>query len=219
MSEVNSLTRSQIIIVEPTSESVAVVSAGPIGPRGYTGPEGAPSTVPGPKGDTGDTGPQGQQGIQGIQGIQGEQGIQGPPGDGPGFMRVVQESRLTSNSAALGSGVTLTGMSCAFTPVSGRFYYGRMTLHATPSVSQFHTWQFRNGTVSGTIFGQAVLVQSNLTALYHDILLPLSNVPTGSEITVVLCASTNTGTVTINAASPTNALMQILERDGLYPNP
>lgn len=129
-----------------------------------------------------------------------------------GTPRVIQEAKLAANSGTLGSAIALTGMSCAVTPVAGKSYYGQFGLQATPSVSQFHTWSFRNGSTAGALLGQVVLVQSNLASLYFNALVPLSNVPTGSAITIVLCVSTNTGTITIQAANPTNALMQILER-------
>ncbi len=48
--EVNVLSRTQIIVVEPLSKSVSIISAGPMGPPG---PPGADSTVPGPEGPPG----------------------------------------------------------------------------------------------------------------------------------------------------------------------
>jgi hypothetical protein len=47
--EINVISRTQVIIVEPISGSVAVISEGPMGPTGLTGPTGPP----GPKGDPG----------------------------------------------------------------------------------------------------------------------------------------------------------------------
>ncbi|MET0786842.1 MAG: hypothetical protein ABWY25_09065 [Paenisporosarcina sp.] len=65
MPEINVLSRTQRIIVEPLSKSVAVINAGPAGP---------------PNGPPGPMGPQGPQGAVGPQGPKGDKGDPGPSG-------------------------------------------------------------------------------------------------------------------------------------------
>lgn len=57
--EVNVITRTQTIIVEPGSAAVSVISAGPPGPAGPIGPSGGPAGPPGATGPAGPTGPAG----------------------------------------------------------------------------------------------------------------------------------------------------------------
>lgn len=73
--EVNVIQRTQRLIVDMPTRTVAVISAGPIGPTGPQGPAGPASTVPGPKGDKGDKGDPGAQGAASTV-----PGPQGPPG-------------------------------------------------------------------------------------------------------------------------------------------
>lgn len=76
--EINVLSRTQIIVVEPTSGSVAIIDAGPQGPVGIEGPPGTPGGPPGPMGPAG---PAGEDGAPGPQGPPGEDGTPGgPPG-------------------------------------------------------------------------------------------------------------------------------------------
>lgn len=58
MSALNIISKTQKIIVEPTTRSVSVISAGTIGPRGETGATGpqGPQGEPGPIGATGPSG-------------------------------------------------------------------------------------------------------------------------------------------------------------------
>lgn len=134
------------------------------------------------------------------------------PGIAAQAPRVIQESRLTANSAALGSAATATGMACTFTPLNGRNYYAHFGLTASISTSLFHTWSCRENSTAGANRGQAILVQSNLTGLWFEATIPLSNLVNGTSVNMLLVVLTNTGTVTIQAASPTNAFFQILER-------
>jgi hypothetical protein len=110
MSEINVISTTQRLIVDPASYSVSIIQTGPMGPAGpkgdqgdaggpmgpagptgATGPAGPQGPVGpgGPKGDKGDTGAQGQTGGTGPQGVsgpsgpkgdKGDQGIQGPQG-------------------------------------------------------------------------------------------------------------------------------------------
>ena len=43
--ELNVVQRSQRIVVNPTSKSISVISAGPVGPAGPTGPAGTPGAA------------------------------------------------------------------------------------------------------------------------------------------------------------------------------
>lgn len=61
--EINVLSRSQTIVVEPPSSAVSVINAGPAGPGGgATGPAG-PVGPQGPEGVPGPPGPEGPSGV------------------------------------------------------------------------------------------------------------------------------------------------------------
>lgn len=66
--EINVLSRTQTILVEPTSRSVSIIYAGPPGPAGEQGEEGDA----GPQGDVGPVGPVGPIGPQGEPGQPGQ---------------------------------------------------------------------------------------------------------------------------------------------------
>lgn len=85
MGEINVLSRTQVVIVDPTSGSVAVIGAGPIGPRGFTGLTGAtgPTGGAGSAGVIGATGPVGPTGPSGVPGNNGATGATGPLRDEP----------------------------------------------------------------------------------------------------------------------------------------
>lgn len=99
--EINVISRSQIIIVDPISGSVSVINAGPAGPSGPIGPPGANGAAgptgpvgpigpsggatgatgaTGPAGPTGPTGPTGAAGTNGANGAPGATGATGPTG-------------------------------------------------------------------------------------------------------------------------------------------
>jgi hypothetical protein len=65
MAEINVLSKTQTIVVDPFSGSVSIINAGPPGPAGVEGvpgppgPEGPPGPSGGPPGPTGPTGPSG----------------------------------------------------------------------------------------------------------------------------------------------------------------
>lgn len=75
--EINVLSRTQVIVIDSTSDSVAVFNAGPAGPPGPAGDPGGP---PGPEGPQGEIGPMGPQGPPGPTGADGAAGTQGPAG-------------------------------------------------------------------------------------------------------------------------------------------
>jgi hypothetical protein len=60
--EINVLQRTQTIVVEPSSASIAVINAGPAGPTGPIGPSGGPVGPAGPQGEIGPMGPMGPPG-------------------------------------------------------------------------------------------------------------------------------------------------------------
>ena len=115
MGDSSVISRTQKIIVEPASRSVAVINAGPQGPSGSPGGPPGPAGPPGPEGDPGpmgiqgpkgDTGPQGAQGPaggpQGPVGPAGPQGPQGQPGV-PGPQGPVGPVGPIGDTGAIGS--------------------------------------------------------------------------------------------------------------------
>lgn len=66
--EINVISRTQLIVVEPSSKAVSIIWAGPAGPAGPEGDEGPQ----GPKGDLGPVGPPGPPGPQGEPGTPGQ---------------------------------------------------------------------------------------------------------------------------------------------------
>jgi len=74
--EINVISRTQIIVVEPVSGSVSIINAGPPGPPSAVGPTGPASTVPGPTGPTGPTGATGPAGADST--VPGPTGPAGP---------------------------------------------------------------------------------------------------------------------------------------------
>ncbi|MET0787497.1 MAG: hypothetical protein ABWY25_12425 [Paenisporosarcina sp.] len=66
MSEVNVISRTQKIIVDSPSKSVAIIYSGPVGPQGPPGESG--EGIPGPEGPEGPAGPTGPQGPEGDPG-------------------------------------------------------------------------------------------------------------------------------------------------------
>jgi len=94
MSEINVISTTQRLIVDPASYSVAIIQTGPAGPRGLDGIPGTPGGPPGPQGEIGPQGPAGPQGPQGIQ---------GPKGDtGPAATPTVQAGTWVGNTDANG---------------------------------------------------------------------------------------------------------------------
>ena len=79
--EINVISRTQVIVVEPTTSSVAVINAGPVGP---VGPGGGAAGPQGPQGLQGPQGPKGDTGVAGPQGPVGATGDTGPSGGPPG---------------------------------------------------------------------------------------------------------------------------------------
>lgn len=76
MSDIVVISQTQRIVVDPATQVISIINAGPQGPGG---PEGVQGEI-GPQGEQGIQGEVGPQGIQGIQGIQGDQGPQGDIG-------------------------------------------------------------------------------------------------------------------------------------------
>lgn len=71
--EINVISRTQLIVVEPSSKAVSIIWAGPPGPAGDDGVDGGPGP-PGPEGDPGPIGPIGPPGPMGPQGEPGTPG-------------------------------------------------------------------------------------------------------------------------------------------------
>ena len=80
----NVISRTQQIIVDPVSGTISIVNAGPVGPVGPGGGATGPQGPPGPTGATGPQGPQGPTGATGATGAKGADstvpGPQGPQG-------------------------------------------------------------------------------------------------------------------------------------------
>lgn len=80
MSEINVISTTQRLIVDPASYSVSIIQTGPMGPAGPKGDTGDPGGPVGPKGDKGDPGPAGPTGATGATGPKGDKGDTGPQG-------------------------------------------------------------------------------------------------------------------------------------------
>lgn len=108
---------SDLITLNPSTDSNIVMVPGPTGPQGpqgiqgiqgLVGPQG-PIGLTGPQGPQGETGLQGPTGLTGPQGPQGEIGPQGPQGpQGVAGTNGTLLSNIGSNTVAAGQGVGFT---------------------------------------------------------------------------------------------------------------
>ena len=136
-------------------------------------------------------------------------------GSAAGALRVIAEVVRTSNSAQFGTAITaVPGHAATFTPVAGRSYYMHHAANFLVSTSGFPRLMAMVPNAAGTQYGYLQVVQSNLAPLWFDLSCPLL-LPTGSPITVALCAQASTGTFQIQGSANGPGLWQILERDGV----
>lgn len=125
--EINVVSLTQTVIVEPGSGAVSVINAGPPGPAGAAGPAGGPAGPTGPAGATGATGAQGPQGLTGPTGPAGPTVIRvgtGPPAPSLGN----DGDYYLADETLYGPKVTVAAIPESIDVITGSInYHGSMT--------------------------------------------------------------------------------------------